>query len=99
MNTKIRRSSGNVFRDLGFSHEEAEHLKIRATLMVQIGKILKSRSLTQARAADMFGVSQPRMSDLVRGKINLFSIDTLVEMLDHAGVRVSLRLHGKVSDA
>ena len=96
MTAKIRRSSGNVFRDLGFSEEEAEHLKIRASLMVHIRKILESQGLTQARAAELFGVSQPRMSDLVRGKIDLFSIDTLIAMLDHAGVRVSVRLHGNV---
>ena len=48
--------------------------------------------LTQARAAKLFDVSQPRVSDLMRGKIDRFSIDTLVEMLGHAGARVSLRV-------
>jgi predicted XRE-type DNA-binding protein len=91
MTTKIRRSSGNVFRDLGFSKDEAEHLKIRSSLMIQIRKVLESRRLTQAQAAELFGVSQPRISDLVRGKIDLFSIDTLVDMLANAGVRVSLK--------
>ena len=99
MKTKIRRSSGNVFRDLGFSRDEAEHLKVRSTLMIQIRKLLESRRLTQAAAADLFGVSQPRISDLVRGKIDLFSIDTLVDMLANAGVRVSLVLQGKVGVA
>ncbi len=99
MTTKIRRSSGNVFRDLGFSEEEAEHLRIRASLMVQIRKVLEMRRLTQARAAELFGVSQPRISDLVRGKIALFSIDTLVDMLAHAGIRVSLSVQGKLGVA
>jgi predicted XRE-type DNA-binding protein len=99
MSTKIRRSSGNVFRDLGFSPDEAEHLKIRSALMVRIRKVLESRGLTQAQAAELFGVSQPRISDLVRGKIHLFSIDTLVEMLAHAGVRVSLVIQDRVGVA
>lgn len=99
MKTKIRRSSGNVFRDLGFSPDEAEHLKIRSTLMMQIRKLLETRRLTQAAAAELFGVSQPRISDLVRGKIDLFSIDTLVDMLANAGVRVSVVLQGKVGVA
>jgi predicted XRE-type DNA-binding protein len=99
MTTKIRRSSRNVFRDLGFSEEEAEHLKIRASLMVQIRKVLEARHLTQARAAELFGVSQPRISDLVRGKIELFSIDTLVDMLAHAGIRVALSVQGRLGVA
>ncbi len=99
MKTKIRRSSGNVFRDLGLSRDEAEHLKVRSTLMIQIRKLLEARRLTQAAAADLCGVSQPRISDLVRGKIELFSIDTLVDMLANAGVRVSLVLQGKVGVA
>ena len=90
MMAKVRRSSGNVFRDLGFSREEAENLKIRADLMIQLSKLIETRGLTQAAAAALFGVTQPRVSDLVRGKINRFSIDTLVAMLGHAGVRVQI---------
>ena len=89
---KIRRSSGNVFRDLGFSAEEAEHLKIRSDLMIRLTKLIEARGLTQAQAARLFGVSQPRVSDLVRGKIDRFSIDTLIAMLGHAGVRVQIVL-------
>ena len=88
MTTKIRRSSGNVFTDLGFPAEEAEHLRIRADLMIALSRVIQDRGLTQVKAAELFGVSQPRVSDLVRGKVDRFSIDTLVEMLSHAGVRV-----------
>ncbi|MGH7628943.1 MAG: helix-turn-helix domain-containing protein, partial [Gemmatimonadales bacterium] len=84
MTTKLRRSSGNVFRDLGFSAEEADNLKLRTDLMIELSKVIKARRLTQARAAALFGVSQPRVSDLVRGKIDRFSVDTLVAMLGHA---------------
>lgn len=90
MPTRIRRSSGNVFRDLGFSSEEAENLKMRTDLMIRLGKVIQARGLTQADAAKLFGVTQPRVSDLVRGKIDRFSIDTLVAMLGHAGVRVQI---------
>jgi len=90
MMTKVRRSSGNVFRDLGFSHEEAENLKIRTGLMIRLSQLIESRGLTQAQAAELLGVTQPRISDLVRGKIDRFSIDTLVAMLGQAGVRVQI---------
>lgn len=87
---KMRRSTGNVFRDLGFSPEEAENLKIRTDLMIRLSQLIERRRLTQAQAADLFKVTQPRVSDLVRGKIDRFSIDTLVAMLGHAGVRVQV---------
>jgi predicted XRE-type DNA-binding protein len=85
----MRRSSGNVFKDLGFNAEEAQNLKVRSDLMIELSKMIDSRGLTQAEAAEIFGVTQPRISDLKRGKIDRFSIDSLVEMLGHAGVRVS----------
>lgn len=90
MTTRIRRSGGNVFRDLGFAREEAENLKIRSDLMIRLGKLIEARGLTQARAASLFAVTQPRISDLMRGKIERFSIDTLVAMLGQAGVRVDI---------
>jgi predicted XRE-type DNA-binding protein len=92
MTTKIRRSSGNVFRDLGFSTEEATNLKLRSDLMIRLSKLIDARGLTQAQAAELFGVTQPRVSDLVRGKIDRFSIDTLIAMLGHAGVAVQIVL-------
>ena len=88
--TTITPSTGNIFEDLGFNREEAEHLRIRSTLMVIVSELIKTRGLTQTQAAKLFGVSQPRISDLVRGKIGLFSIDTLVDMLASGGVRVEI---------
>ena len=90
MAIRIRRSSGNVFRDLGFEPEEAENLKVRADLMIELSKLIKARKLTQVRAAKLLGVTQPRVSDLVRGKIDRFSVDSLIEMLGRAGVRVEI---------
>lgn len=90
MATQVRRSSGNVFRDLGFSRQEAEHLKIRSDLMIRLTKLIETRRLTQARAARLFGVTQPRISDLVRGKIDRFSVDSLIKMLGNAGARITV---------
>jgi predicted XRE-type DNA-binding protein len=90
--TKVTRSSGNVFRDLGFGHEEAEHLRLRSALMAVVRQLMTDRHLTQAKAASLFGVTQPRMSDLVRGKIERFSIDGLIEMLGRAGIHVEMRI-------
>ncbi len=95
MTIKLQQSTGNVFRDLGFPREEAENLKIRSELMIQISKLIRSRRLTQAQAAGLLGVTQPRVSDLVRGKVERFSIDTLVAMLGHAGIQVQITLDRK----
>jgi predicted XRE-type DNA-binding protein len=89
MAVRVRNSSGNVFRDLGFGSEEAENLRIRSDLMIQLTKLIEARGLTQGAAAKLFGVTQPRISDLVRGKIDRFSIDGLVEMLGHTGAHIS----------
>jgi predicted XRE-type DNA-binding protein len=85
---KVTRSSGNVFRDLGFGPEEAQHLLVRSELMLKVENLLNARGLTQAAAAKILGVSQPRVSDLLRGKIGLFSTDSLIDMLARLGVTV-----------
>ena len=90
MAIRARRSTGNVFRDLGFSEDEAENLKIRADLMIELTKLIETQGLTQASAARLLGVTQPRISDLMRGKIGRFSVDSLIEMLGHAGACVSV---------
>ena len=88
MPTRVRPASKNVFRDLGFTPAEAENLKGRADLMIRLTGIIESRGLTQLEAAKLLGVTQPRISDLMRGKIDRFSIDGLVEMLGHIGIGV-----------
>lgn len=89
MATTIRESSGNVFTDLGFDPEEALNLKVRSDLMIEISKLIEEQGLTQTAAAELLKVTQPRISDLVRGKIDRFSVDSLIEMLGHAGASVS----------
>jgi len=87
---KVTRSSGNVFQDLGFPEDEAEHLRIRADLLIYLQQALAARGLKQADAAKMLGVTQPRVSDLIRGRLDLFSADTLIDMLARLGVRVKV---------
>ena len=70
----------------------AENLKIRSVLMQELTAFVTSTTMTQKEAAQRFGVTQPRISDLMRGKIDLFSIDTLVNMLTAAGLHVDLRV-------
>src|SRR5215213_9516605 len=87
---RVTPSTGNVFRDLGFSKEESVHLLVRADLLIQVQKIITSKGLTQAEAARVLRVTQPRVSDLLRGRIDLFSTDTLIDMLARLGVGVKL---------
>lgn len=90
MKLKITPSTGNVFRDLGFRRDESEHLLVRADLMIQVQKLIASRSLKQRAAAKLLGVTQPRVSDLLRGRIDLFSTDALIDMLARLGAQVRL---------
>jgi|SRR4026208_271558 predicted XRE-type DNA-binding protein len=88
--TRITPSTGNVFRDLGFSKEESEHLLVRADLLIQVQKVIASKGLKQAEAAKVLQVTQPRVSDLLRGRIDLFSTDALIDMLARLGIGVRL---------
>lgn len=88
MKLKVTPTTGNVFRDLGFGPEEAEHLLVRADLMIQLQKLIASRRLKQREAAKVLRVTQPRISDLLRGRIDLFSTDALIDMLARLGAHV-----------
>jgi predicted XRE-type DNA-binding protein len=92
-------SSGNVFEDLGFDRDEAENLKLRARLMISLRRFIDEQGMTQSEAADVFGVTQPRISDLVNKKIEKFSIDTLVNMHATAGMKVRLTIEPEADDA
>ena len=72
------------------SPAEAENMRVRSTLMMALQERIKSSGMTQAEAARRFGVTQPRISDLMRGKIDVFGIDALVNMLATAGLHVEL---------
>jgi predicted XRE-type DNA-binding protein len=72
--------------------EEAENMKLRSSLMIALRAHLQRTGLTQAHAAKLFGVTLPRLSDLMCGKINLFGLDSLVNMAIAAGLHVEMRL-------
>ncbi|MGU7779589.1 helix-turn-helix domain-containing protein [Burkholderia sp. PU8-34] len=71
---------------------EAENMKLRSELMMALKHHITRMEISQAQAAKLFGITQPRVSDLMRGKINLFALDTLVNMATAAGLRVEMRV-------
>jgi len=91
MNEAIVNSSGNVFIDLGYSPDEAAILRMRADLMADLRKFIKVKRLTQAKAAEILGVSQSRVSDLTRGKWERFSLEMLITLATRAGMHVTLK--------
>jgi predicted XRE-type DNA-binding protein len=72
--------------------EAAENMKLRSSLMLALKNYLVRANISQAQAAKLFGVTQPRISDLMRGKINLFALDALVNMAAAAGLHVEIRI-------
>lgn len=95
MSEQIRRSSGNVFRDLGASEAEAENLRVRSVMMMQLESLIRKEGWTQREAARILGVTQPRVSDLMRGKIGRFSVDSLIELYGRCGLAVSFSVKRK----
>ncbi len=95
MSEQIRRSSGNVFRDLGFSEAESENLKVRSLLMMKLESLIRKEGWTQREAARILGVTQPRVSDLMRGKIDRFSVDNLIELYGRCGLEVTFSTRRK----
>ena len=92
MKEKITRSSGNVFTDLGFPPEEAAILAMRADVMAQLRLAVEKRAWTQVEAAKVLGISQSRVSDLMRGKWDKFSLDMLITLATRAGLHCELKL-------
>ena len=71
---------------------QAANMKLRSVLMIAVKDHVTGAGLSQAQAARLFGVTQPRVSDLMRGKINLFALDALVNMATAAGLRIEMRV-------
>jgi predicted XRE-type DNA-binding protein len=88
----MSRSTGNVFRDLGFSADETESLRVRGDLLLNLQQTIAARKLKPEETAALLGVSQPRVSELLRGRVDLFSTGTLIDMLAKLGVRTKLVL-------
>jgi predicted XRE-type DNA-binding protein len=92
MSEKIKgeRGSGNVFLALGFGKAEAENLKLRSELMMRIAAYCKASGRTQAELAKVLGLTQPRLNALLKGRIDQFSLDALVNVASSAGMSVRL---------
>ncbi|TFL09980.1 XRE family transcriptional regulator [Pusillimonas caeni] len=88
----ITESSGNVFADLGFGTVEAEVMKMRTEVMIRTAQRLKEQGWTQAESARRLGITQPRVSRLMKGKVEDFSLDMLLTLAARAGLRAQLRL-------
>jgi predicted XRE-type DNA-binding protein len=89
--TKQRYAS--VWEAIEDTPAEAENMKLRSELMLALKNHIAHAEMSQQEAAQLFGVTQPRISDLMRGKINLFGLDALVNMAAAAGLHVELRIH------
>jgi predicted XRE-type DNA-binding protein len=82
----------NVWDALEPDPAKAENLKLRSSLMLALKRHIQREGLTQAQAAKVFGVTQPRISNLIHGKIDQFALDMLVKMATAAGLRVTMRI-------
>lgn len=90
--TRVTPSSGNVFIDLGFDPAEAEIMALRAEVMIRIEQRVKSKGWTQLEAAKQLGITQPRVSKLIKGVWQDFSLDMLLTLAARAGMHPQLKL-------
>lgn len=93
----ITKGSANVFADLGFDPQEAQNLQLRSQTMIALLQWFNASGLTQVAAAKVLGVTQPRLNQLLKGKIDIFSLDALVNMATSAGMRVGLVIRPKTA--
>ena len=89
---RARKTYASVWNAIADSPEEAANLRLRSALMQQIARIIERKGWTQAEAASRCGVSQPRVNDLLRGRIARFSLDALVNIAAALGRRVTVKL-------
>ncbi len=99
MAIKITHGSGNVLTDLGFPPDEAANLQLRSDLIIKLRKRLATLGTTQAEWAAVLGVSQPRVSDLLRAKIDRLSVDTLITLRGRTGAEVRLTVRNRTEAA
>lgn len=89
---KKTKSSGNVFQDLGFDPAEASVLQMRSDLMIDLRLYIEGNKLTQSVAAEQLGITQSRVSDLMRGKWEKFNLEMLITLESRIGRKVQMRL-------
>lgn len=93
---EIQESSGNVFEDLGF--EDAPNMMVRATLAMSIREFVSSNKLSQQEAARIMRTTQPRLNDVLRGRLSKVTTDRLIVMLHHANLKVTITVHNAASN-
>ena len=89
---KLTKSSGNVFKDLGFSPEEAEIMRLRSALIAELRRHVREHYDTQAQAAEELKITPARVSALMSGKFADFRVDNLVQLAIRAGLTVQLKI-------
>ena len=87
---QVEAGTGNVFADLGYP--DAKERTVKVQLAVEVNRVLKERKLTQSNAADVLGIMQPHVSDLVRYRLDRFSSERLMEFLTCLGKSVEIRI-------
>ena len=87
----------NVFEDIGFDRTEAASLRVRAGLLLDLRKYIEANEWNQRQAAEFFGESQTRISNLMKGDIGRFSVDKLINMLTRAGMQVDIRVKSRAA--
>ena len=92
MARRVTESSGNIFLDLGFPPHEAEVMLLRARLAEALRNWVEREELTQAQASKRLGITQPRVSEITRGKVELLSLDYLVGLCAKAGISIGLKI-------
>jgi predicted XRE-type DNA-binding protein len=90
--TRVISGSGNVFVDLGFDEAEARVMALRVQLMIRLRERLQEKGYTQVEAAKRLGMTQPRVSALLKGSWKDFSMDMLLTLATRAGLKPELRL-------
>lgn len=94
--SKVTRSSGNIFADLGLS-DPSEH-EIRARIVLALDRAIKARGLTQTAAARMIGIAQPDLSKILRGNFRGFSLDRLLDAVTKLGSDVEIKIKARHDD-
>jgi predicted XRE-type DNA-binding protein len=92
---QLEAGSGNVFKDLGFSDEEAVNLSIRTQLASALKDLIEEAGMSQRDMANLLGIKQPRIAEIVKMKIQYFSVDTLLKYLDRLDRSVSVTIKRK----
>lgn len=89
---KVIKGSTNIFEDIGFGVQASQNLLLRSQTMIALVHWFNASGLTQAVASKTLGITQPRLNQLLKGKIDIFSLDALVNMATSAGMRVGLNI-------